>query len=71
MCTGSNQQKRIVEELEADLGIPKSVVSEILTQDLGMKCAMAKFIVFFCYQSTETTTNDPDFLKKVITRGEW
>ena len=32
-----------VQELEADLGIPKTAVSEILTQDLGMK-HVAKFI---------------------------
>ena len=31
-------------EVEADLGIPKITVSEILTQDLVMKCVMAKFI---------------------------
>ena len=29
---------------EADLGIPKTTVSEILMQDLGMNCLMAKFI---------------------------
>ena len=28
----------------ADLGIPKTTVSEILTQDLGMKCVVAKFV---------------------------
>ena len=28
----------------ADLGIPKTTVSEILTQDLGMKHVVAKFI---------------------------
>ena len=32
-------------ELEADLGIPKTTVSEILTQDLGMKGVVAKFIL--------------------------
>ena len=31
-------------ELEADLGIPKITLSEILTQNLGMKCIVAKFI---------------------------
>ena len=31
-------------ELEADLGIPKTTVSEILMQDLGMKHIMAKFV---------------------------
>ena len=31
-------------EPEAGLGIPKTTVSEILAQDLGMKYVMAKFI---------------------------
>ena len=38
-------QQLTVWELEADLGIPKTTVSEILTQDLGMKHAMAKFVL--------------------------
>ena len=33
-----------VRELEADLGIPKTTVSEILMQDLGMKCVVAEFV---------------------------
>ena len=33
-----------MQELEADLGIPKTAVSKILMQDLGMKCVVAKFI---------------------------
>ena len=33
-------------ELETDLGIPRSTVSEILMQDLGMKCVMAKFVLW-------------------------
>ena len=33
-----------VQELEADLGIPKTIMSKILMQDLGMKCVMAKFV---------------------------
>ena len=32
-----------MQELEADLGIPKSTVPKILTLDLGMKCVVAKF----------------------------
>ena len=32
-----------MQELEADLGIPETV-SKILTQDLGMKHVMAKFL---------------------------
>ena len=31
-------------ELEADVGIPKTAVSEISTQDLGMKCVVAEFV---------------------------
>ena len=31
-------------ELEADLGLPETLVSQILTQDLGMKCVMGKFV---------------------------
>ena len=31
-------------ELEADLGIPNTTVSEIVMRDLGMKHVMAKFI---------------------------
>ena len=31
-------------ELEAGLVIPKTTVSDILTQDLGMKHVMAKFV---------------------------
>ena len=33
-----------VRDLEADLGIPKTTVSEILSQNLGMKRVVAKFI---------------------------
>ena len=32
-------------ELEADLGIPKTTVSEILMQDPGMKHVVAKFVL--------------------------
>ena len=31
-------------ELDADRQIPKSTVSKILTEYLGMKCIMAKFV---------------------------
>ena len=68
-------------ELEVDLGIRKTTVSEILMQDLGMKYVMAKFIsqlllpeqkedcaaVATNLIQTTTTTNEPDFLKKFIT----
>ena len=33
----------LLQEPEADLGIPKSAMSKILTQDLGIKRVMAKF----------------------------
>ena len=33
-----------LQKQEADLGIPKTTESEILSQDLGMKCVVAKFI---------------------------
>ena len=69
-------------ELEADLGNPKTTVSEILTQGLGMKCVVTKFVpqVLLPKQKEHradvandlflTATNEPDFLKKVITRDE-
>jgi hypothetical protein len=33
-----------VRELEDDLGIPQTIASEILTEDLGMKHMAAKFV---------------------------
>ena len=33
-----------VRELEADLGIPKTSMAEILMQDLDMKCVVVKFV---------------------------
>ena len=33
-----------MQELEADLRIPKTSVFEILMQDVGMKCVVAKFV---------------------------
>ena len=71
-----------LQELEADLGILKTTVSEILTQDLGMKHVVAKFVPQLLlpeqkeYRATvandliQTATNEPDFLKKVITGDE-
>ena len=71
-----------MQELEADLGIPKTTASEMLTQDLGMKCVMAKFLPWLllpeqkehCATVTndliQTATNEPDFLKKVLIRDE-
>ena len=57
-------------------------MSKILTQDLGMKCVMAKFIQWLlppeqkehcaivANDLIQTSTNEPDFLKKVITGDE-
>ena len=71
-----------MQELETDLVILKTTVSKILTQDIGMKCVMAKFVVRLLlpeqkeHRATvvndliQTATNEPDFLKKVITRDE-
>ena len=65
----------------ADLGIPKTALSEILTQDLGIKHVMAKFVswlllpeqkkhrVAVANDLIQTATNEPDFLK-VITEDE-
>ena len=63
-------------------GDSKTTVSEILTRDLGMKHVVAKFVPWLllpeqkehCATVTndliQTATNEPDFLKKVITRDE-
>ena len=34
-----------MQELEADLGVPKLTGSEILSQDLGIKHVVAKFVL--------------------------
>ena len=73
-----------VRELEADLGIPKTTVSEILMQHLGKKHVVEKFIPWLLLPEQkehcaavandliQITTNEPDFLKKFITRdGSW
>ena len=44
MYMGCNQQRLVIRELEADWGISKTTVSEILMQDLGMKYVMTKFV---------------------------
>ena len=71
-----------VGELEAFLGIPKTTVSEILMQDVGMKYIIAKFVPWLLLPEqkehhaavandlTETSTNEPDFPQKVITGDE-
>ena len=73
----------MVQELEADLGISKTTVSEILMQDLGMKRVVAKFIpqllppeqkehrAAVANDLIQTTIDGLHFLEKVITRDEW
>ena len=82
---GCNLQRSATDSVRTrtDLGIPNSTVSEILTQDLSMECVMAKFIPWLLlpeqkeYHAVlandliQTATNEPDFLKKVITRDKW
>ena len=58
-------------------------MSEILTQDLGMKPVMAKFVPQLLLPEQkehdaavandwiQTGTNGPYFLKKIMTRDEW
>jgi len=78
-----NKNRRLtVRELEEDLGIPKTSVSEILTEDLGMKRVAAKFIPRLLSQEQkefraevaedllQNSINDPHFLKQVITGDE-
>ena len=72
----------MMQELEADLGIPETTVSEILTQDLVMKHVVANFVLrrllpeqkehgaAVANELIQTATNEPDFLKKVINRDE-
>ena len=71
-----------VRERETDLGILKTTVSEILTQDLGMKHFMEIHTTALLPEQKEhwatvanaliqTIPNEPDFLRKVITGDEW
>ena len=78
----NKDQRLTVGELEADLGIPKTTVPEILTQDLGTKHVMVKITSRLLLPERkehraaggndmiQTTIDEPDFLKKVITRDE-
>ncbi|XP_053429152.1 protein GVQW3-like [Nycticebus coucang] len=78
----SKDQQLTVRELEADLGIPKTTVSEILTQDLGMKRVMAKCVprlllpekkehcATLANDMLQATTSESNFLKKIITIDE-
>ena len=66
----------MVRELEADPGIPKT--TEMLMQDVGMKCVVAKFVLWLLLPEQkehraavandliQTATDEPDFLKKVM-----
>ena len=65
-----------MQELEADPGIPKTTVSEILTQDLGMKCIVAKFVMWLLLPEQKehhaAVANDliQTAAKKAMTGGE-
>jgi hypothetical protein len=78
-----NENRKVtVRVLEEALGIPRTIVSEILTQDLDKKHLVAKFVPRILSQEQkefctgvaqdlcETANNDPDFPKKVITGDE-
>ncbi|KAG1701368.1 Protein GVQW3 [Nymphon striatum] len=78
-----NEDRRLtVRELEENLEIPRTSVSEILMEDLGMRHVAAKFVPWFPLQEQkafraeiaedllQTTNNDPHFLKQVITGDE-
>jgi hypothetical protein len=83
MQAAINENRRLtVRELEEDLGITQTIVSEILTKDLGKKCLAVKFVPWlpsqeqkeFCAEGAEdlleTTNIDTDFLQMVITGDE-
>jgi hypothetical protein len=71
-----------VRELEEALGIPRTISSRILTEDLSKKRVAAKFVLRllsqeqkkFCAEVAQdlldTANNDPDFPKKVLTGDE-
>ena len=72
-----------VQELEAHLGIPKTTVSEIFDPGFWHETLYGKIHSTASAMRAEehpaavandliqTTTNEPDFLKKVITRDDW
>ena len=74
-------QQLTVQEPDADLGTPKTTLSNIFTQDLSLKHVVEKFVLQFLLPEQkeqcatvandliQTTTNEPDFLK-VITGDE-
>ena len=76
MWAATNKDPQLtVRELEADLGVPKTTESEILMQDLGMKCVVAKLVPWLLLPEQkehgaavaddliQTTTNEPGFLR--------
>ena len=79
-----NHQRSVIDSMrtKANVGIPKTTVSEILMNNLGIKCVMAKLGLWLLLADQkehraavandliQTATNEPDFLKKVITRDE-
>ena len=78
-----NENRRLtVRELEEYLESLWAIVLQILTEDLGKKHVAAKFVSRLLSREQkefraevaqdllETTNNDPDFLKKVITGDE-
>jgi hypothetical protein len=72
-----NKNRRLtVRELDDDLGIPRTIVSQISTEDPGKNRRAAKFVprpasrqefrAAVAQDVIETANNDPDFLKNVI-----
>ena len=70
----SKDQWLTVREVEAHLGIPNTTASEILMENLGIKCVVAKFVLLLLLSEQkehsaavvndliQTATNEPDFL---------
>ena len=83
MRSAINKNRRLtVQELEEDIEIPKTIVSRILTEDLGMSLLIAKFVprvltedqknsrVEIAKDILESINKDPKLLKRVITSNE-
>ena len=76
MCTGCNQQRLTTDSVRTRnwFGIPKTTVSKILMQDLGMKHVVTKFILWLLLPEQmehhaavaddliQTTTSEPDLV---------
>ena len=83
---GGNQQRSATDSartfIEADLGIPKTTVPEILMQNLGMRCAVARFVpqlllpeqkerwAAVAKDLIQSAASEPDFLKRVHNFGD-